>query len=242
VAAPRDQQANDPLAPHSLAPRELKELLAARRRGQPFLALRSADGELALVELEREEGSRTLGRRPEASISIPWDGEVSGLHAELQCLGGEWTVVDDGLSTNGTFINGERVLGRQRLHDRDLIRVGRTVLSYNLGEMAAPDATVTAGEAPPLPRLTETQQRVLVSLCRPLLDGGSFATTASNQQIADEVHLSLDAVKMHLRTLFARFELSELPQNRKRARLAELALEFGLVSRRELEQPRPGDS
>ena len=44
---------------------------------------------------------------------------------------------------------------------------------------------------------------------------------------------------MHLRTLFARFELSELPQNRKRARLAELALEFGLVSRRELEQPRP---
>jgi len=239
VAAARHQQANDPLAPHSLAPRELKELLAARRRGQPFLALRGEDRRLVLFELGREEGNRTVGRRPEASVSITWDGEVSGLHAELQCLGGEWTVVDDGLSTNGTFLNGERVLGRQRLHDGDLIRVGRTVLSYNLGEIPAADATVTAGEGPSLPRLTDTQQRVLVALCRPLREGGSFATTASNQQIADEVHLSLDAVKTNLRMLFARFELTELPQNRKRARLAELALEFGLVTRRELEQAEP---
>jgi len=239
VPADGHQQANDPLAAHSLAPRELKELLGARRRGQPFLALRGEGGGLVLHDLGREQGNRTVGRRPEASVSIPWDGEVSGLHAELQCLGGEWTVVDDGLSTNGTFLNGERVRGRQRLHDGDLIRVGRTVLSYNIGEIPVADATVTAGEAPPLPRLTDTQQRVLIELCRPLRDGGNFATTASNQQIADELHLSLDAVKMHLRTLFARFELTDLPQNRKRARLAELALEFGLVTRRELERTEP---
>ncbi len=61
-----------------------------------------------------------------------------------------------------------------------------------------------AGEGPALPRLTETQQRVLVALCRPLREGASFATPASNQQIADELHLSLDTVKTHLRTLFAR--------------------------------------
>jgi DNA-binding NarL/FixJ family response regulator len=76
---------------------------------------------------------------------------------------------------------------------------------------------------------------VLIALCRPLRDGGSFTTTASNQQIADEVYLSVDAVKMHLRTLFARFELSDLPQNQKRARLAEVALEYGLISKRDLE-------
>jgi len=239
VAPARHQQAQDPLAPHSLAPRELKDLLAARRRHQPLLALRDQDGGLVLFELGRKEGNRTIGRRSEASVSIPWDGEVSGLHAELQCLGGEWTIVDDGLSTNGTFLNGERVLGRQRLAHGDLIRVGRTVLSYDLGETSAADTTVIAGEGPALPQLTDTQHRVLVALCRPLRDGASFATPASNQQIAEELHLSLDTVKTNLRTLFARFELSELPQNRKRARLAELALEFGLVSRRELEQGRP---
>jgi pSer/pThr/pTyr-binding forkhead associated (FHA) protein len=239
VAAARHQQADDPLATHSLAPRELKELLAARRRRRPFLALRGEDRQLVLFELGREEGNCTIGRRPEANVSIPWDGEVSGLHAELQCLGGEWTIVDDGLSTNGTFLNGERVLGRQRLHDGDLIRVGRTVLSYDLGEASSADATAIAGQGPSLPHLTDTQRRVLVALCGPLRDGGSFATTASNQQIADELHLSLDTVKTNLRTLFALLQLSELPQNRKRARLAELALEFGLVSRRELEQARP---
>ena len=86
MAAACPQQPNDPLAPHSLAPRELRDLLAARRSQQPFLALRDEDGGLVLFALGREEGNRTIGRRAEASVSIPWDGEVSGLHAELQCL------------------------------------------------------------------------------------------------------------------------------------------------------------
>ncbi|MGZ4182186.1 MAG: FHA domain-containing protein [Solirubrobacteraceae bacterium] len=41
-------------------------------------------------------------------VSIGWDAEVSGLHAELQAFSGEWTIVDDGLSTNGTYVNGSR--------------------------------------------------------------------------------------------------------------------------------------
>ena len=39
---------------------------------------------------------------------------------------------------------------------------------------------------------------------------------------------------MHLRRLFSRFELDELPQNQKRARLAECALQLGLISQRDL--------
>src|SRR5690242_2805140 len=79
--ATRDLAASDPLSPHSLAPRELKDLLAARRRGEPFLAFRGGEEELVLVALGREDGTRTLGRRPEMDVPIPWDGEVSGLHA-----------------------------------------------------------------------------------------------------------------------------------------------------------------
>jgi DNA-binding NarL/FixJ family response regulator len=77
---------------------------------------------------------------------------------------------------------------------------------------------------------TPAQRRVLVALCRPFADGSNYAAPASNQQIADEIFLSVESVKMHLRALFSTFGLNELPQNQKRAKLAETALRFGLVT------------
>jgi hypothetical protein len=168
-------------------------------------------------------------------LSVPWDSEISGLHAELECLGGEWTIVDDNLSTNGTYVNGERVSGRQRLRDGDRIRLGRTLVAYNAAYAPAVAATVAAGNRPALKELSEMQQRVLIALCRPYRDGGTFATPATNQQIADEVFLSVDAVKTHLRALFGKFELNDLAQNQKRARLAECVFQLGLISQRDLD-------
>jgi pSer/pThr/pTyr-binding forkhead associated (FHA) protein len=224
----------DPLAPHSLSPTELKELLAVERAGKPFLAFRDHQGLLGLFVTGSGGQTRTLGRRAEMDLSIPWDSEVSGLHAELQGLGGEWTLVDDGLSKNGTYVNGQRISGRQRLRDGDRIRIGHTIFAYNDGRSAPVQETVTAGDEPAVQQLTDTQRRVLIALCRPYRDGGSFPTPATNQQIASEVFLSVDAVKMHLRNLFAKFELGGLPQNQKRARLAECVLQFGVISRRDL--------
>ena len=74
----------------------------------------------------------------------------------------------------------------------------------------------------------------LVALCRPFKDGSPYATPATNQQIADELYLTVDAVKTHLRGLFAKFLVSDLPQNQKRASLALSALRTGVVSRRDL--------
>jgi len=81
--------------------------------------------------------------------------------------------------------------------------------------------------------LTPAQRRVLVALCRPFRDGG-YAAPASNQQIADELVVSVDAVKSNLRPLFAAFGVDDLPQNQKRAGLALRALRSGVISRREL--------
>jgi hypothetical protein len=223
----------DPLARHSLSAGELKELLAAERTGEPFLALRDQEGRLVFFATDGGQ-THTLGRREEADVSIDWDAEVSGLHAELQCLGGEWAILDDGLSTNGTFVNARRVNGRQRLRDGDRIRIGKTILAYRCGSPVQVAATAVAPKGSALQELTETQRRVLIALCRPFRDGDSFATPATNQQIAEEVYLGVDAVKMHMRALFAKFELGELAQNEKRARLAECALHYGVISRREL--------
>ena len=78
-------------------------------------------------------------------------------------------------------------------------------------------------------RLTDTQLGILAALCRPLAGGNHFATPATNQEVADEVFLSVDAVKGHLRTLYRKFGIEDLPHNQKRARLVELAIEGGYV-------------
>lgn len=220
----------DPLAPHSLRPAELKVLLNAERAQTPFLAYRDEQGSLAVFTLTAESGTWTIGRRAESDLTIAWDPEVSGLHAELELLAGELTILDDGLSTNGTYVNGKRVGGRQRLRDEDRIRTGGSTLVFRAGEREQSQRTAVAADNGQLIQLSDRQRRVLVALCRPYQQSAGFTTPATNQQIAGEVFLSIDSVKMHLRTLFAKFALTELPQNQKRTRLAECALQVGLVT------------
>lgn len=143
----------DPVAPHALSPRELKEVLAAERAGEPFLAFRDGEGCLRLFVLGADGQTRTVGRRSEMDLPLLWDSEVSGLHAELQCFKGEWMLLDDGLSTNGTYVNRQRVSARRRLRDGDRIRLGRTVLAYNAAQQQPAGKTVTAGAPPALPPL-----------------------------------------------------------------------------------------
>lgn len=219
----------DPLARFSATPSELKALLAIERTGAPFLAVRDAGGALRLHPIS-DGAHLTIGRRAETDVAIEWDAEVSGLHTQIESAGGEWTIVDDGLSRNGTFVNEQRVRGRRRLRDGDRIRVGQTAIAFNSGTASAVAETAIAGDRPSAQDITPSQHRVLAALCRPFADGGLYAAPASNQQIADEIFLSVESVKMHLRALFATFGLNELPQNQKRAKLAETALQFGLVS------------
>src|SRR2546430_2340817 len=87
----------------------------------------------------------------------------------------------------------------------------------------------------PYPHTQRTGARLqLQAVCRPCLAAGAFSTPVPNQDIARELVVSLDAVKMHLRSLFAKFALNDVPQNQKRARLAELAVREGFVTSRVL--------
>jgi pSer/pThr/pTyr-binding forkhead associated (FHA) protein len=230
VPAPGDRiTPPDPLSRHSSTPAELQAVLAAERAGVPYLALRDDDGRLRLHSLTDER--ITIGRRGVNDVPLPWDGEVSGVHAELLCIGDEWTVSDDGISTNGTFLNERRISGQPRLRDGDRLRVGRTVIVYQGSSDEAVRETLVAASRG-AGELTPQQCRVLVALCRPY-HGGTGAAPASNRQIADEVFLSVDAVKANLRGLYARFDLNELPQNQKRAKLADTVMRSGLVSQRD---------
>jgi pSer/pThr/pTyr-binding forkhead associated (FHA) protein len=218
----------------SASPRELQRQLAAEREGHPYLAYRDEEDELVIQPLSGGQVV-TVGRGEGVDVRIGWDSQVSQLHAELRPLGGEWLVVDDGLSRNGTFVAGERVAGRRRLRDRDLLRCGATLLLFR-----QPGAEATRGEtamAPEsAPELTPTQRKVLVALCRPLGEGTAVAAPATNQAIADELFLSVDAVKAHLRALFERFDVGDLPQNQKRIALADRAIRTGAITPRDLSE------
>ena len=57
-----------------------------------------------IVDARRATGDRlTIGRRPSNDVALDWDSEVSRVHAALERIGEDWTVVDDGLSHNGTY-------------------------------------------------------------------------------------------------------------------------------------------
>jgi FixJ family two-component response regulator len=98
----------------------------------------------------------------------------------------------------------------------------------------APEATVVAAETPAAATVSPGQRRVLIALCRPFKDGSNFATPPTNQAIAEELHLSVDAVKTHMRALFEKLGVGDLPQNQKRVALVERALQAGIVTSREL--------
>ena len=211
---------------------ELSDELNASRRGLPFLIYRHAGGQRLIVALELDREQLTIGRRASNDVAIPWDPNVSRVHAQLQRIGGEWTLSDEGLSRNGSYLNGTRLTGRQRLRDRDVIQVGETVLVYR--DASGPtDPTLVLNTASP-PILSDIQRRVLLALARPYQHPDSLNQPASNQQIARELSYSVGSVKAHLRVLFHMFGVEDLPRNQKRLKLVEMAFRTGTISPRDL--------
>ncbi len=91
----------------------------------------------------------SLGRDITNDIVIN-DPEVSRHHIKLTRGGGGYTLEDLG-STNGTFINGQRLTGARPLSGSDMVGLGETVtLSYESTQMpnlAAPNVSPSAGTA-----------------------------------------------------------------------------------------------
>ena len=216
-----------PLDPHSARPAELAARIQAERHGDPFLLYRDGEDRQVIVELPGDRERVTIGRRASSDVPLPWDPEVSRLHAELERIGGDWVVCDEGLSHNGTFINNERLRGRRRLRGGDILALGRTTLAFCVPTQTSPTATRTSLHAAAID-ISQAQLRVLQALCRPLGEQ-RYAAPASNREIASELFLSVETVKSTLGRLFELFGLETLPQNQKRAALAAEALARGIV-------------
>ncbi|MGH9098186.1 MAG: FHA domain-containing protein [Acidimicrobiales bacterium] len=120
---------------------EVRPLKRKRRREKdddiyPAIAGKSRKGKrlrLHVVRPEDHTGTTyeigaevTVGRAAGCGVPIDYDTFASNLHARLFRLDGDVWVEDLG-STNGTWVNTERILERTRIEKGDLLQVGGTV-------------------------------------------------------------------------------------------------------------------
>jgi FHA domain len=216
------------------SPADVQALLHAERGEAPFVHYRDGEGNQQILTLGEGTGVLLIGRDEGSDICLRWDTRVSGLHARLERAGNFWTLHDDGLSRNGSYVNGVRVQGHRVLRDRDELCFGSTIVTYRSNSLQSGRTTKVLAYSADAHVVSPAQRKVLVALCRPYKGRPAFARPASNQQIAAELFLSVEAVKSHLRVLFAKFGLEALPANEKRMRLVEHALQDGVVQQHEL--------
>ncbi|HSL11234.1 MAG TPA: FHA domain-containing protein [Actinomycetota bacterium] len=74
----------------------------------------------------RLDASMVIGRSPEAELRLD-DTFVSSQHARIFGRNGSWYVEDLG-STNGTFVNEQKLLAPAMVQPGDSIRVGQTTM------------------------------------------------------------------------------------------------------------------
>ena len=107
-----------------------------------------------------------IGRNAAGPGGLAGDPELSGQHARIYEHAGRLVVEDLG-STNGTFVNDERVTEPRYLAAGDRVRVGKTMLTL---EAAAPSAPASAPPpAPVAPHAAQPGQTGARSNRKPLL-------------------------------------------------------------------------
>ena len=127
---------------------ELKARIEAERSGRPFLVYRDDEGRQQLFPFEPGMTEASIGRERSTDLVLGWDDQVSRLHARLERADEDWTIVDDGLSSNGTFVNGQRTTGRTRLTDGDTLRFGATTMVFRAPPAGARQGAAPAGGSP----------------------------------------------------------------------------------------------
>jgi pSer/pThr/pTyr-binding forkhead associated (FHA) protein len=106
------------------------------------------------VELSTDRSA--IGRAEENDISLDQDGTASHMHAVLERFPAGWAITDLG-SSNGTWVNGERIWSPRRLRHGDEIRVGQTRVIFR-------DPLAAAGAASsPRPPSSSTSQTCTTS-------------------------------------------------------------------------------
>jgi hypothetical protein len=122
--APEPEASGDAAAPAESRMSRRRRRKLDRRDLQQLVVVDSPSGEGLEFALGEE---LTVGRAPGCGVALPDDSFVSQLHARVFRNGGQVWLEDLG-STNGTWLNGEKVGAPALLHEGDRVTVGRTTM------------------------------------------------------------------------------------------------------------------
>jgi predicted component of type VI protein secretion system len=192
------------------------------------LERRRADVLAEVIPLDDAE--TTIGRAPANHVCLADDDKVSRQHAIVQRTGSAGWRITDLDSTNGTFVNDQRIRADRPLQDRDRIRVGDTELVF-----CAPATRGKAGRTVmevvrEAPDVTRRERDVLQALCRPLFGADRFRLPATTKQISVDLVVSESAVRHHLDRLYDKFEIYDDDPDERRRKLAIDAMQRGVVT------------
>ena len=116
--------------------------------GQYQLTMRSGPNPGTVYALDGDQLS--IGRDSSNEIAVN-DAEVSRRHARLTFQGGKYVLEDMG-STNGTFVNGQRLTGPRVLKSGEVISLGEQIVFVYEAVDSDPGATMISSRSVPEPR------------------------------------------------------------------------------------------
>ncbi len=134
VSGPRPGKAPVPASTHVVAPTPHAAPVSQRSAGKPPKGKRGSVARLIVLEPKVRKGTAirlaneiTFGRAAGCTISVPDDTFVSQVHARVFNENGNIMIEDLG-STNGTYVNANRITAPLMLNKGDRIQIGSTVL------------------------------------------------------------------------------------------------------------------
>jgi len=113
---------------------------------EPRYSLRFENGDRKGESIPIPESGLSVGRKPGRTLQIV-DASVSGAHAEL-AVDKYGVTVKDADSTNGTRVNGERVIEKRLAHG-DALTFGTVELRFTDGGHSTANQPTTLSSAPP---------------------------------------------------------------------------------------------
>ena len=116
--------------------------------GQYQLTMRSGPNPGTVYALEGDQIG--IGRDSSNEIAVN-DAEVSRRHSRLSFQGGKYVLEDMG-STNGTFVNGQRLTGPRVLKSGEVVSLGEQIVFVYEAVESDPGATVVSTRNMPEPR------------------------------------------------------------------------------------------
>ncbi len=180
----------------------------------------------------------TVGRHPMSDFRFDplVDLDVSTRHAEFRNAGGMWLIADLA-STNGTFVNGERITGERRLGEGDVVSFGgngprvevRGVGIVTPATSVQAQASSRTPPAAPAPRM-DPQARVAVAVKAQTKDMRRAYSTGGGALVAAAV------------IAFAFWQRETSTREREMASIIAHSDSTLAVLAKKLDAPRPGET